>query len=189
MFTYCLNNPVNYSDEDGDSSDSIAGWIGELIGKWIYEIISTDSNETDPDGNPTTNAKIKQTCEAIVDNVDASISVGMGYYGGLDLGYGVEVALGMYATNVSFCYDNGSFFAGQEYYSGASLSLGPFELISIADQEFRRYTKNGQLTEWTSDDRFDGSWGGGFGAYASVGVSVYIGFSLGNFFADLSRIW
>ena len=47
MFAYCLNNPVNYSDEDGDRSDSIWGWIGEEIGELIYEWITGEDHPND----------------------------------------------------------------------------------------------------------------------------------------------
>ena len=172
---------MNYSDEDGDHSDSIWGWIGEEIGKWIYEIISTDSNETDENGNLTTNAKIKQTGEAFVDCIDASVSVGMGYYCGIDLGYGTGLSLGMYVTNISVCYDDGCFFAVQDAYAGASLSLGPLELCSFDESDSRLYTDVGKTTEWAPNDRFSQSWGFGVGAYAGIGGDAYIGFSVGDF--------
>ena len=40
MFAYCLNNPVNLHDENGEAADSYSGWIGELLGEWIYELIT-----------------------------------------------------------------------------------------------------------------------------------------------------
>ena len=44
MFAYCLNNPVNGADINGKSSDSYAGWIGELVGAFIYELITGDDH-------------------------------------------------------------------------------------------------------------------------------------------------
>lgn len=44
MFAYCLNNSVNFCDKSGETADSYAGWIGEQLGKLIYEWITGDDH-------------------------------------------------------------------------------------------------------------------------------------------------
>ena len=195
MFAYCNNNPVVHRDLSGTWSEYIGdnpfATIGSKIGGLISEIIRTDRNETDANGQLTVNAKLKQTGESILHSIDASIGIGMGLYAGIDLGYATEVSLGMYATNLSLSYDNGEFFAGQEYYSGAALSIASFELFSFKeDKEFRYYTDVCTVGPWGPDERFNNSWATPSpGGFVGIGGSIYLGFDLGGFFADLDRIW
>ena len=44
MFAYCNNNPVNACDKNGKAPDTFAGWIGEEIGKFIYELITGEDH-------------------------------------------------------------------------------------------------------------------------------------------------
>ena len=44
IFAYCRNNPVNYFDKGGDRADSFFGWIGEELGKLIYECITGEDH-------------------------------------------------------------------------------------------------------------------------------------------------
>ena len=44
MFAYCNNNSVNATDKNGKAPDTAAGWIGEEIGKFIYELITGEDH-------------------------------------------------------------------------------------------------------------------------------------------------
>ena len=44
LFAYCLNNPINFSDYSGESADSYAGWVGEMIGRALYEWITGEDH-------------------------------------------------------------------------------------------------------------------------------------------------
>ena len=70
MFAYCLNNPVNYFDEDGDSADSFWGWIGEELGEAIYEWITGDDHPNDQ-AEEIENQITSTQVEMVVDAADA----------------------------------------------------------------------------------------------------------------------
>ncbi len=44
MFAYCLNNPVNLVDKNGETADSWAGWIGEQLTEWLYELFTGETH-------------------------------------------------------------------------------------------------------------------------------------------------
>ena len=56
MFAYCLNNPVVLSDESG----AIAGWIGEQIGEFLYELFSGDDHPNNEAENLDNRIREKQ---------------------------------------------------------------------------------------------------------------------------------
>ena len=50
MFAYCNNNPANFKDSSGKIPDSFAGQFGQLLGEFLYELLTGDdhpSNETE----------------------------------------------------------------------------------------------------------------------------------------------
>ena len=44
MFAYCNNNPVNACDKNGKAPDTFAGWVGEELGKIVYEWIAGEDH-------------------------------------------------------------------------------------------------------------------------------------------------
>ena len=44
MFAYCLNNPVRYTDKDGEAADGYAGMVGEAIAVFLYELFTGNTH-------------------------------------------------------------------------------------------------------------------------------------------------
>ena len=70
MFAYCVNNPMNYSDESGTWPDSYAGLIGEELGKLIYELLTGKTHPAEKYEDYTNH--IIQTQSQIVQGVTQS---------------------------------------------------------------------------------------------------------------------
>lgn len=79
MFAYCNNNPVNACDKNGKAPDTLAGWIGEEIGKFIYELItgedhpSRETERTEAETTQKQNEMIQAGVKVLWDAYNSSI--------------------------------------------------------------------------------------------------------------------
>ena len=189
LFVYCYNNPVCFSDSTGKYPDDYFGYIGQEIGKWLYEIITTDENEVDCNGELTLNAKIKQTGLSILYNLEISAGIGMGLYGEWVALDAIGVSAGMYITNHSICYSDGQWKCGNEAYTGISGTFAWAEL-GAAESGFRPCDGQWQNETWTVfNNTKDSMTVSSFAFFAGAGITVQIGFDHITFLKDISAIW
>jgi hypothetical protein len=189
MFAYCLNNPVRLSDASGKYADDYFFDIGKKIGQWLYEIITTDENETDSNGNLTTNAKIKQTGQSVLRNAEFSAGVGLGLYSEGDVADVIGVSAGMYITNGSICYSDGQWQYGSEAYSGISGTVIGME-VGAAESGFRPLDGEWENEGWSLYNYTKPSmtiFSAAF--FVGPGATVRIGFDHISFLHDISDIW
>ena len=147
MFAYCNNNPTNFTDASGQYPDDYFGWMGQEIGKWLYEIISTDRNEMDDNGNLTLNAKLKRTGESIIYNTELSAGIGLGLYVEHAICDLAGISLGIYGTCISACYSDGRWQWGQELQTGAALTLFWYE-FGLGASGFKPLEGDLEMEEW-----------------------------------------
>jgi hypothetical protein len=189
MFVYCNNNPVNLYDEDGKMPDSIAGWIGEQIGKWLYEVYSTDEDKRDTKGNLTINAKLKRTGNAVLNNAEVTMGIGMGLRYEKTLFEVVGIGAGMYVTNFSLKYSDGSWTTGQNAYSGVSATFTWVE-VGAADYGFKSYGGEWENESWSIiNDKQRRTTIYSDAVFAGIGGCVEIAFDFINFFPEFKAIW
>ena len=182
MFAYCVNNPINAIDYSGSLPLDIRffNWIAKVA----FKIgLSCAINEGKVDD------KIEKTAEAVINNIEFSTGIGMGLYGGTTVLDALGIEMGMYVTNWSLVYEDGSFRTTQEAYAGATASIGHLE---FGGAESGTKTNQGEwdTTGWFGINPendvitiFD------FAVFAGPGISISLGFDLGSFLWDVSEIW
>ena len=185
MFAYCGNNPVVFVDSSGQFPTSLFFRLGQRIGKWLCKLaVGQDDNEVLSLGE-----KITQTFKSLVYNLELSAGVGMGLYGETEILDAIGLGAGVYATNLTTCYENGEWMFGNEAYVGISATF-LWNEIGAAESVFRPEGGEWEGDHWvlyndteTSITIFSAS------AYLFAGGSVRIGFDLNTFLWDVSNIW
>ena len=192
MFAYCNNNPVNYVDSSGKYSYSFAsdyaGWIGQLFGEWLYEIITTDEDEKDVNGLPTVNATTKKVFNSVVRNTEISIGIGMGFEGEATVLDVAGVTAGMHGNIAQLEYCDGQWSSTKEMYVGATITVFGNEYGAADSYVFSKETNSFVQSSWLwSNPNIDSITLLGASAYFIAGGSFRIGFDLNSFLYDIDQ--
>ena len=169
--------------------DSYSGWVGQEVGKWINDVINTNENETDINGRPTINAIVKKIGGAILNNIEFSAGIGLGYYAEANVLDTLGLGVGMYGNLFAVNCTDGVWDTGNEMYSGITLSTAAYELGAAEQIVGKGY-----------DTESPKSWAGinpyketvtilSAAAYAGIGASIYVGFDTITFCQDIDRIF
>ncbi|MBQ8040799.1 MAG: hypothetical protein IJ274_13210, partial [Lachnospiraceae bacterium] len=129
MFAYCLNNPVNLVDKNGETADSWAGWIGEQLTEWLYELFTGETHHN-KQTRELENQIIEQQLSAIAPiakiifyNLEISGGIGQGIYYESTVLDMIGVQLGMYGNYAELQLIDGKLRYGQRVNSELSLTL------------------------------------------------------------------
>ena len=140
-------------------------------------------------GDYEANDKVEKTVEALINNIEFSAGICMGLYGGTTVLDSVEVGLGMYITNWSLVYEDGSFMTAQKAYAGATAGIGDLE-FGAAESGTKSEGEEWKTTSWYGiNDTIGEITIFDFAVFAGPGVSLSLGFDLESFLWDLSSIW
>jgi len=189
MFAYCNNNAVNLYDPSGTIpfyDDPLQQAIEEVC-KWYWE---TDEKETDGSGNLTLAAKIKQTINSFMRNLEiyAGLGVGLGeIIKILDIGFSLCAKYDILAVR----YSDGEWKFGQDI--AMSLSTSATQALEVGGglDIFIDHKGISDPVTWILYNDKKESWtlvAGSSYAYF-VGGSVEIGFDLNTFLYEITAIW
>ena len=195
MFAYCLNNPVNLIDPRGSipfADDPYAETyqrIGEMIGNWLSEIIRTDENERDANGELTLNAKLKRTGQSFYRNLEVSGGIGLGLYGEKTIFDLIGLSGGLYYNLFNLSLAEGEWTIGTEFQTGANINFF-FMNLGYIEGASGPYGTNPQFTVLEEGFYGDETWTiYSVACYPLAGGSFRIGFDIVQFVRDLDEIY
>ena len=189
MFTYCNNNPGNYSDYSGNRPHAMTSSITNVILYCCYEG-GTPSKWSESPKEVSFREKMLQAGQLFLECLDFSMGVGQGLYVELEACDFIGVNLGFYGNYGTINYSNGEFYTGQEFYSGATATLLWYE-FGAAEHMFTNNSgessKSSFLGMNTQQDNFN-LFSCGFYPLL-IGFSVSLGFDTVSFFEGLDKIF